>query len=351
MATALAVPQAGTDAPSLDKKLNLVPIGTKFKTPSSMNVFELDSHLRARARHHAKEIAADLPYLVEMKNLLSAQGARTDRMKGKDGQVWALPWQAWAKSYAAEVGSSLRSILRKMAELTAGEGGAPKLTDGSIVKLSTSDEPFVVLDVHEKSSKVDVIPVDAKTAKEMKTVSAEATKKVPIHNAEVGAFYLRDKATDTVYVYSGHGKLTVMKYPDVLEQKWNDEAKEREERLKQEREEKEAEKKRRQAEAAKRDLDKIAAAKEAKNAKAKKSRKAATSVGSDPKLDRKGMVKMAKLDGEGGYALFEETAAAPFTLSNATSGKYLVQKEAEEARERVNEKRAKAALAAAAKAA
>lgn len=233
-----------------------------------------------------------------------------------------------------------------MAELTAGEGSVPKLTDGSIVKLSTSDEPFVVLDVHEKSSKVDVIPVDAKTAKEMKTVSAEATKKVPIHNAEVGSFYLRDKVTDTVYVYCGHGKLTVMKYPAVLEQKWNDDAKEREERLKQDREEKEAEKKRRQAEAAKRDLDRIAKAKEAKNAKAKKSRKKASSAG-EPKLDRKGSVKMAKLDGEEKWALFEENTFAPFTASNAVSSLFDTLKECEQARERVNEKRAKAAMASA----
>jgi hypothetical protein len=329
--------EAGTDAPSLDKKLNLVPNGTKFKTPSSMNAFELDSYLRTRARHHTTEIAADLPYLVEMKSLLSKQGARTDRMKGTNGQVWALGWQAWAKSYAAEIGSSLRTILRKMTELTAGEGSAPKLTDGSLVTLSTSDEPFVVLDVDEKSDKVDVIPVEAKTAKDMKTVSAKATKKVPIHNAEVGSFYLRDKATDTVYVYVGHGKLTVMKYPAVLEQKWNDEAKEREERLKQEREEKEAEKKRRHAEAAKRDLDRIA---EAKEAKAKKSRKKAAS-----ELDRKRSVKLAKLDGEQKWALYEEEAFAPFTASNAVSSLFDTIKEAEVARDRVNEKRAKATTA------
>ena len=335
--------QAGSDAPSLDKKLNFVPNGTKFKTPSSMNAFELDEYLRIRARHHATEIAADLSYLVEMKNLLSKQGARTDRMKGKDGQVWALGWQAWAKSYAAEIGSSLRTILRKMTELTAGESSAPKLTDGSIVKLSTSDEPFVVLDVYEKSNKVDVIPVEAKTAKDMKTVSADACKKVTVHTAEVGSFYIRDKETDAEYVYSGHGKLSVVAYPAVLEQKWEEERKESERHLKQEREEKEAEKKRRAAEAAKRDLDKIAEAKESKNAKAKKSRKAATLVGSDPKLDRKGMVKMAKLDGEDGFALFEEAAFAPFTLSKASSGKFHTLAECESARDRVNERRAKKA--------
>lgn len=335
--------QAGTDAPSLDKKLNLVPNGTKFQTPSSMNAFELDEYLRTRARHHATEIAADLSYLVEMKNLLSKQGARTDRMKGKDGQVWALGWQEWAKSYAAEIGSSLRTILRKMTELTAGESSAPKLTDGSIVKLSTSDEPFVVLDVHEKSNKVDVIPVEAKTAKDMKTVSADACKKVTVHTAEVGSFYIRDKETGAEYLYSGHGKLSVVAYPAVLEQKWEVERKESERHLKQEREEKEAEKKRRAAEAAKRDLDKIAEAKESKNAKAKKSRKAATLVGADPELDRKGMVKMAKLDGENGFALFEEEESAPFTLSKASSGKFHTLVECESARDRVNERRAKKA--------
>ena len=87
-----------------------------------------------------------------------------------------------------------------MTELTAGEGNAPKLTDGSIVKVSTSDKPFVVLDVHEKSDKVDVIPVDAKTAKDMKTVSANACKKVIVHTAEVGSFYIRDKETDAEYM-------------------------------------------------------------------------------------------------------------------------------------------------------
>jgi hypothetical protein len=328
--------QAGTDA-SLDKKLNLVPNGTKFKTPSSMNAFELDEYLRTRARHHAMEIAADLSYLVEMKNLLSKQGARTDRMKGKDGQVWVLGWQAWAKSYAAEIGSSLRTILRKMTELTAGESSAPKLTDGSIVKLSTSDEPFVVLDVHEKSNKVDVIPVEAKTAKDMKTVSADACKKVTVHTAEVGSFYIRDKETDAEYLYSGHGKLSVVAYPAVLEQKWEEERKESERHLKQEREEKEAEKKRRAAEAAKRDLDNIAEAKETKNAKRRKKKDAANTV------EAGGLVKVAKLEGEDGCALFEEAESAPFTLSKASSGKFHTLVECESARDRVNERRAKKA--------
>jgi len=329
--------QTGTVTPSLDKKLNLVPNGTKFKTPSSMNAFELDEYLRTRARHHATEIAADLSYLVEMKNLLSKQGARTDRMKGKDGQVWALGWQAWAKSYAAEIGSSLRTILRKMTELTAGESSAPKLTDGSIVKLSTSDEPFVVLDVHEKSNKVDVIPVEAKTAKDMKTVSADACKKVTVHTAEVGSFYIRDKKTDAEYVYSGHGKLSVVAYPAVLEQKWEEERKESERLLKQEREEKEAEKKRRAAEAAKRDLDNIAEAKETKNAKRRKKKDAANTV------EAGGLVKVAKLEGEDGWALFEEAESAPFTLSKASSGKFHTLVECESARDRVNERRAKKA--------
>jgi hypothetical protein len=329
--------QAGTDTPSLDKKLNLMPNGTKFKTPSSMNAFELDEYLRTRARHHATEIAADLSYLVEMKNLLSKQGARTDRMKGKDGQVWVLGWQAWAKSYAAEIGSSLRTILRKMTELTAGESSAPKLTDGSIVKLSTSDEPFVVLDVHEKSNKVDVIPVEAKTAKDMKTVSADACKKVTVHTAEVGSFYIRDKETDAEYLYSGHGKLSVVAYPAVLEQKWEEERKESERHLKQEREEKEAEKKRRAAEAAKRDLDNIAEAKETKNAKRRKKKDAANTV------EAGGLVKVAKLEGEDGWALFEEAESAPFTLSKASSGKFHTLVECESARDRVNERRAKKA--------
>ena len=329
--------QTGTVTPSLDKKLNLVPNGTKFKTPSSMNAFELDEYLRTRARHHATEIAADLSYLVEMKNLLSKQGARTDRMKGKDGQVWVLGWQAWAKSYAAEIGSSLRTILRKMTELTAGESSAPKLTDGSIVKLSTSDEPFVVLDVHEKSNKVDVIPVEAKTEKDMKTVSADACKKVTVHTAEVGSFYIRDKETDAEYVYSGHGKLSVVAYPAVLEQKWEEERKESERHLKQEREEKEAEKKRRAAEAAKRDLDTIAEAKETKNAKRRKKKDAANTV------EAGCLVKVAKLEGEDGWALFEEAKSAPFTLSKASSGKFHALVECESARDRVNERRAKKA--------
>jgi hypothetical protein len=94
-------------------------------------------------------------------------------------------------------------------------------------------------------------------------------------------------------------------------------------------------------------LDNIAEAKESKIAKAKKSRKAATLVGSDPKLDRKGMVKMAKLDGKDGFALFEEAAFAPFTLDKSTSGKYATQPECEAARDSVNAKRAKRAAAAA----
>jgi hypothetical protein len=342
--------QAGTDAPSPDKKPTLAQVSQgSAKSPNSMNAFELDSHLRDRATHHAREIAKDIPYLREMRDLLSAQGQRTDlkkanpRLIGKDGRKWELGWQAWAKSYGEHINKSLSTIKRALAEGVEPE--PPKITDGSIVTLPGKSEPLFVLDVHQTAKKVDIIPLDAKTDKAAKTVDASSIKKVTIHNAAIGTFYIRDKETGKEYVYSDHGKLSLVTYPPVLEAKWNEEHKERMERLKEEQHRKAEEKKSRQAENAKRDLDKIAKAKETKNAKRSKKKDAAKTV------EAVGLVKAAKLKNEAGFTLFEEAAFAPFTLDKATSGKYATQAECEAARDSVNAKRAKRAAAAAPKAA
>ena len=186
--------QAGADAPSPDKKSTLAQVSQSLtKPPSSMNAFELDSYLRDRATHHAREIAKDIPYLREMRDLLFAQGQRTDlkkvnpRLIGKDGRKWELGWQAWAKSYGEHINKSLSTIKRALAEGTEPE--PPKLTDGSIVTLPGKSEPLFVLDVHETAKKVDIIPLDAKTDKAAKTVDASSIKKVTIHNAAIGTFY------------------------------------------------------------------------------------------------------------------------------------------------------------------
>lgn len=340
--------QAGTDAPFPDNKSTLAQVSqSPAKSPSSMDAFELDSYLRDRATHHASEIAMDVPYLREMRDLLSAQGQRTDlkkanpRLIGKDGRKWELGWQAWAKFYGEHINKSLSTIKRALAEGVEPE--PPKLTDGSIVTLPGRSEPLFVLDVHETAKKVDIIPLDAKTDKAAKTVDASSIKRVTIHNAEIGSFYIRDKETDKEYVYSDHGKLSLVTYPPVLEAKWEEEHKERMERLKEDQQRKEHDKKRRQAENAKRDLDKIAKAKESKNAK-RRDRKATAPAAATS-------VKVAKLENEDGFALFEEEASAPFTLDKATSGKYATQAECEAARESVNAKRAKRSAAAAATAA
>jgi hypothetical protein len=313
--------QAGTDAPSPDKKPTLAQVSQgSAKPPSSMNAFELDSYLRDRATDHAREIAKDITYLREMRDLLSAQGQRTDlkkanpRLIGKDGRKWELGWQAWAKSYGEHINKSLSTIKRALAEGVEPE--PPKLTDGSIVKLPGKSEPLFVLDVHETAKKVDIIPLDAKTDKAAKTVDASSIKKVTIHNAEIGTFYIRDKDTDKEYVYSDHGKLSLVIYPPVLEAKWEEEHKERMERLKEDQQRKEDDKKRRQAENAKRGLDKIAEAKETKNAKRRKKKDAAKTV------EAVGFVKAAKLENEDGFALFEEAAFAPFTLGNAARASF-----------------------------
>jgi hypothetical protein len=111
--------EAGTDAPSLDKNSTLAQVSQGSpKPPSSMDAFELDSYLRERARHHALEIAKDMSYIAEMHKLLSAMGARHDinkRLVSKDGRTWQLGWQAWAKSYGAEIGKSLSTIKRELA--------------------------------------------------------------------------------------------------------------------------------------------------------------------------------------------------------------------------------------------
>ena len=334
--------QAGTDAPSSNKNTTLAHLSQgSVKSPSSMDAFELDTHLRDRATHHAREIAKDIPYLREMRDLLSAPGQRTDlkkanpRLIGKDGRKWELGWQAWAKSYGEHINKSLSTIKRALAEGVEPE--PPKLTDGSIVTLPGKSEALFVLDVHETAKKVDIIPLDAKTDKAAKTVDASSIKKVTIHNAEIGTFYIRDKETDKEYVYSDHGKLSLVAYPPVLEAKWEEEHKERMERLKEDQQRKDEEKKRRQAENAKRDLDKIAKAKESKNKKSRNRKATAPAVTTS--------VKVAKLENEDGFALFEEVASAPFTLDKATSGKYATQAECEAARDSVNAKRAKRAAA------
>jgi hypothetical protein len=160
---------------------------------------------------------------------------------------------------------------------------------------------------------------------------------VTIHNAAIGSFYIRDKETGKEYVYVDHGKLSLVTYPPVLEAKWEEEHKERTERLKEDQERKENEKKRGQAESAKRDLGKIAKAKESKTARRSKKKDIAKSV------EAVGLVKAARLEDEEGFALFEEGASAPFTLDKATSGKYAAQAECEAARDSGNSKRAQRA--------
>jgi len=337
--------QAGTGALSPEKNSTLAQVSqSSTKSPSSMDAFELDSYLRDRATHHAREVAKDIPYLREMRDLLFAQGQRTDlkkanpRLIGKDGRKWELGWQVWAKSYGEHINKSLSTIKRALAEGVEPE--PPKLTDGSIVTLPGKSEPLFVLDVHETAKKVDLIPLDAKTDKAAKTVDASSIKKVTIHNAEIGTFYIRDRETGKEYVYSDHGKLSVVTYPPVLEAKWEEEHNERMERLKEDQQRKQDDNKRRHAENAKRDLDKIAEVKETKNAKRRKKKDAANTV------EAVGLVKAAKLENEDGFALFEESASAPFTLNKATNGKYGTLAECEAARDNVNAKRAKRAAAA-----
>jgi hypothetical protein len=308
------------------------------KSPGLMNAFELDSYLRDRATHHAREIAKDIVYLREMRELLSAQGRRTDlkkpnrRLIGKDGRKWDLGWQAWAKSYGLHINKSLSTIKRALAEGVEPE--PPTLTDGSIVMLPGQSEPLFVLDVHETSKEVDIIPLDAKTDKAAKTVDASSIKKVTIHNAAIGTFYIRDKETGSEYVYADHGKLSLVTYPPVLEAKWEEEQKERTERLKEDQRRKKNKKKRGQAESANRYLSKIAKA-EKRNATRSKKKDIAKSV------EAVGLVKAARLEGDDGFALFEKAAFAPFSLDKATSGKYAAQAECEAARDSVNSKRAK----------
>jgi hypothetical protein len=185
--------------------------------------------------------------------------------------------------------------------------------------LSTSDDTFVVVGVHEKASKVDVVPADADVTAKPKTVDAAAPKKVTVHNAEAGSFWLRDKASGKLYEYAGQGRLSPFKFPAVLEQKWDEERKASEQRLKQEREQKEAKKKEREAEAAKRAIDKIAKAKERKSAKAKRSRKKTASA-SDAQSGETQPANSADLtqmtiatmpESNGFYAVFDKTSKFP----------------------------------------
>jgi hypothetical protein len=149
----------GTETPFPDNIPTLAQVSQgASKSPGLMDAFELDSCLRDRASHHAREIAKDVIYLREMRELLSAQGRRTDlkkpnpRLIGKDGRKWELGWQAWAKSYGVHINKSLSTIKRALAEEV--EPKPPKLTDGSIVMLPGKSGPLFVLGLHETAKRL-----------------------------------------------------------------------------------------------------------------------------------------------------------------------------------------------------
>jgi hypothetical protein len=161
------------------------------------------------------------------------------------------------------------------------------------------------------------------------------------------------------YEYAGSGKLVRTKTPSVNKQTAQRDANRAKaiaetERLKKQKQEEDERLK--QAELAKRALDAIADEERMladkkkminsgnipaglidKNAKRRKKKDAAKTV------EAGGLVKVAKLEGEDGWALFEEAESAPFTLSKASSGKFHTLVECESARDRVNERRAKKA--------
>jgi len=89
-----------------------------LKSPSEMSFTELDSTIDAGLLQARDRL---LPYLLEMRERLHAQGSRTDLPDNPKG----LGWQAWVESKKALLGS-LSSVNRMLAEATDEKKACPK---------------------------------------------------------------------------------------------------------------------------------------------------------------------------------------------------------------------------------
>lgn len=248
----------------------------------------------------------------------------------------------------------------------------PKVTTGDRVYFDKQGHTFAgeVVKVHESADKVDIQRL-AEANEPMGTQHPVVTYKIDdvrkvtepkiVKLTSIRQLVMcMDVDGGSEYEYAGSGKLVRTKMQSVNKQKGQRDADRAKaiaetERLKKQKQEEDEQHK--QAELTKRALDTIADEERMLADKKKMIKSGNIPAGLIGKNGKRGgrkatapaaarNVKVAKLDNEDGYALFEEAAFAPFTLDKATSGKYATQAECEAARDSVNAKRAKRAEAA-----
>jgi hypothetical protein len=297
------------------------------------------------------------PWILELKN------KRFQVRPGSKGKQLSIGGRDvyWHEFYAANFTVTKRHFQQLEKEVKQGTWADPNLKEGDTVRFQSQGHAFegAVVKVHESADKVDV--QKGNDAVKVITVPVGSVIKVKdpriVKLTSVGQLVMcMDVDGGSEYEYVGSGKLVRTKTPSVNKQEAQRDADRAKaiaetERLKKQKQEEDEQHQR--AELAKRALD-VIADEERMLADKKKMIESgnipAGLIGKGGKRGgRKGTapaaatgVKVATLENEVGYALFEEAAFAPFTLDKAISGKFDSTKECEEARVRVNEKRAKA---------
>jgi hypothetical protein len=321
-------------------------------------LLEVNEMIGASFKDYFRQAA---PWILELKNkrfqVRPGSKGKQLRIGGRD--VY------WHEFYAANFSITKRHFQQLEKDVKQGTWEDPNLKVGDPVRFESQGHAFegAVVKVHESADKVDV--QKGNDAAKVITVPVGNVIKVKdpriIRLTSVGQLIMcMDVDGGSEYEYAGSGKLVRTKTLSVNKQTAQRDADRAKaiaetERLKKQKQEDDEQHKR--AELAKRALDAIADEERMladkkqmiksgnipaglidKNAKRRK-RKTDTPATATS-------VKVAKLDNEDGWALFEEAESAPFTLPKAGSGKFETLVECESARDRVNERRAKKAEAA-----
>jgi hypothetical protein len=366
----LAASHEGKEEPNKTGELSsqVVKTGNPFEILSTYNpadqkteiLVEVNQMIGASFKDYFRQAA---PWILELKNkrfqVRPGSKGKQLRIGGKD--VY------WHEFYVANFTVTKRHFQQLEKQVKQGTWENPNLKEGDKVTFQSQGHAFdgAVVKLHESADKVDV--QKGNDAAKVITVPVGNVSKIKepriVKLTSLGELVVcMDVDGGSEYEYAGSGKLVRTKTLSLNKQKAQRNADRTKaiaetERLKKKQQEEDEQRKR--AELAKRALDAIADEERMLADKKKMIKSGNIPAGLIGKTTKRRKskatapaavtsVKVAKLENEDGYALFEEAAFAPFTLNKATSGKYATRAECEAARESVNAKRAKRAAAPAA---
>jgi hypothetical protein len=301
------------------------------------------------------------PWILELKN------KRFEVRPGSKGKQIDVGGEKlyWHEFYEHTFHITKRHFQQLEKQIAEGTWEQPKLTAGDHVYYDKEGHTFEgeIVKIHESADKIDVQRVSAESpdaaAPQVLTVKIDDVRKVSepkrLKITSVGQVVLcSDVDGGSEFEYLGGGKLKRTKTPSAnLQRKAQEEARAKAQaesaRLKKQTQE-EAERQK-QAELTKKALDALKDEEQMLEEKKRMVKQGKIPAGLVAKRVGKrkapssdlALVKVAKLEGEDGWALFEKAESAPFTLNKASSGRFDKLAECEAARDRVNERRAKKA--------